>query len=149
MKKAIIVLGLAVLLAIPVLSFAGNVVNTKLPISGTTFNSCTGELVDFTGELQIIVNSSTNANGTVHFILKESAHFTGVGETSGASYVANATFSDKVIDAICPFSQTITDYLRFIGKGSVPNWRVREDVSFNLDAACTPTFTATLSDACK
>ncbi|MFI5251960.1 MAG: hypothetical protein ACHQQQ_05940 [Bacteroidota bacterium] len=149
MKKSILVLGLAILLAIPVLSFAGNVTNMKFPISGTLLDPCTGELIDYTGEVHAVINTSTNPDGTIRTVISEFAHVTGVGETSGASYVANENLHDKIVNSGCPYTETSTDFLRLIGKGQVGNEHLQIVQTLTVDASCNPTFNATLTIICK
>ncbi|MFI5251961.1 MAG: hypothetical protein ACHQQQ_05945 [Bacteroidota bacterium] len=149
MRKSIVVLGLAILLAIPVFSFAGNVMNQTFPISGTVTDLCTGELVNYTGEAHIVINSSTNPDGTVRLVAHESIRITGVGQTSGASYVGNQTEQERVIQSTgCPFSLTDAIFFRLIGKGPVPNEQIRVGVTLTVDASCTPTFNSTFTAVC-
>jgi hypothetical protein len=63
----------------------------RFPIGPRTVtNECTGEKVDIVGEFNLVVRQVTTPNGAVHFMIHSVAgHVTGVGQTTGTTYVSN------------------------------------------------------------
>jgi hypothetical protein len=111
-----LVLGLAPMLP----ASAGVVFEERIPIAGTLFNPCTGELVDLTGEGHVVITEV----GRGYFNQNINLHVAGVGQTSGLKYVLNVNEYETFYDpdpATCGYTVTGMARLRFISAGSAGN----------------------------
>lgn len=95
----------------------------KIPVNLRIRNRCTGDIVQLTGELTIVMQRNDNGNGTlIH--TKFDVHATGVGTPSGIEYVLNETRSDiyKLNDDGTRSPRTNIVHTRLISKGHTPNY---------------------------
>jgi hypothetical protein len=94
---------------------------TKLEVTTTQPNVCTGELVTLEGTFVFVFHESTDATGVRH--LKDvvaTARFKGTGLTSGTNYILNAPFSAFTTREVegTPFQETGTAKFHLISQGS-------------------------------
>jgi len=151
MKRQVVLaaVGIASLLALAAApAAAGTLLNVSVPTTLTVFVPCanggTGENVDVSGNLHILLSETINANrvsGTEHF---QPQGISGVGELDGVKYqatgVTDTTFSGSLTNG--QFQETFINRFDFIGQGPGNNMLVHETlhITFNANGAVTVFF---------
>lgn len=143
---AVAIAGLLALTATP--ATAAILVNASVPTSLTVFVPCanggTGENVDVSGNLHILISFTINANhisGIEHF---QPQGISGAGELDGIKYqgtgVTSTTFAGSLQNG--QFQETFINRFDFIGQGSGNNLLVHETfhITFNANGAVTVFF---------
>jgi hypothetical protein len=124
----------AVLLALGMPASAANVFNQDIPISTTVPDLCSGELVGLTGTAHVLVGATLNDNH-LHLDLHANIHATGTGLTSGASYVDNDAINVSLnLSANAAQNVTVVADLNLVGKGSVPNEKIKILIHVTMNA---------------
>ena len=133
MKRNIIGFSLFVVLSLTLMSISAiaqatsSTTTEKIAISGT-FIACNGENVDYEGTANVVTHFTVSSSGQVNIKIGVSLNVHGVGQTTGAKYVANESLQQGArYDGIdgAPFNLTATGHLNFNGQGGVPNTKVR------------------------
>jgi hypothetical protein len=94
---------------------------SSIPISGKQpADSCTGEVIDYSGTENLVSNVVANGSGGFHINVNLQQHVTGVGETSGTQYTLNGTFNTE-FNVNGAAELTITLHEVFVAHGSQPN----------------------------
>lgn len=122
-KIAVSVLTLtAALLIMSMPARAANTTNVTTPISGLFSDSCSGDILSFTGTVHDVMNTTVNGN-TVHFVLHANIHITATGSPSGASYVGDQSLNEteNLILTSPQVEFNVTNLLTAISQGSAPN----------------------------
>jgi hypothetical protein len=116
--------------------------NLELPLS-TTLAACTGELIDFTGTIHLVIQSVTTPSGTFKITIhSNNQDVSGTGTQSGATFrfqaIANTTELSSVVAA--QETTTIIDF-RIIGPGPNNNFLLQETfhVTVNANGEATAT----------
>lgn len=120
---------------------------TFLPI----FDSCTGEVVDFSGYVDWLISSDIDPSGSIHFVVQTNlSDFRGVGETSGIKYEGTG-HGGSVVNAQGPFPMEFTNtmYQQMISQGPAPNLTTtfKSHMTVNADGTVTASYFK-LTDAC-
>ncbi len=84
-------------------------------------NTCNGETVVMNGTVHQEMSFSTNPNGMTHFSFNFSVHLSGVGQTTGVSYVANDGMHTEVNVRGFAQEQSFGTKTKLIAQGPVPN----------------------------
>ena len=91
-----------------------------IPLQETAFDSVTGELVDFSGDVHMIAHTKTFANGSVIFSIQDDGLIPGLGEKTGDTYRGKihdaSRFNFKTTDF--PFTVSLTCDMRIVNPGS-------------------------------
>lgn len=85
------------------------------------FNECNGEFVVLNGTMHSEMTFSTNPNGMTHYSLNATEHMTGVGVTTGVSYVANESQHLETNTRGVAQDQTNNTKIKLISQGPTPN----------------------------
>jgi len=116
---------LLITLAIGAAAQTGVVTTTStITASASIFDPCSGEYVDYSGSVQLIVNTWTDANGATHVRTKvPTQNVTGVGESTHGNYIVQTNGNSVEMTAADRLPLEITSVARFalIGTGTVPN----------------------------
>lgn len=149
MKRNIISFSLFFVLSLTLMSVstmaqATNITTTdKIPLSGD-LAACNGENVSYEGSQNRLLHYTISSSGQVNIKVSISFNLKGVGDTTGATYVANGAQEasrhfDSTDDA--PFNLIITGHLNLNGRGIVPNkiLRVVEHITINANGDVTST----------
>jgi hypothetical protein len=112
---------------------------TRTDLTGTTFlNPCTSEPITIVGgTFQLIVNSTTDANGGLHFDIRGNAQgVVATGATSGDSYrLAGDFWSEQTVrNASYPLVLTVVEVHNAVGTGSAQNFIVHIVRHLTIDA---------------
>jgi hypothetical protein len=130
----------AALLILSTPARAANTTNVTLPISGSLFDSCSGENVDYTGTVHVVADVTVNGNH-VTLVQHENFHVTATGESSGATYVGDESFNDTENFSLTSPQEELnfTEPFTLIGQGSTPNLKslATEHVTVNADGTVT------------
>ena len=115
------------------------------------FDSCTGEVVDFSGYVDWLISSDIDPSGSIHFVVQTNlADFSGVGETSGIKYQGTG-HGGSVLNVQGPFPMEFTNNMdeQMISQGSAPNLTTtfKDHMTINADGSVTATY-FTLTNAC-
>lgn len=123
MMVAALVVALAVLGLAPY-AFAEKVTNVKQEFSGQVLNDCNNEIVDYAGTDHLVIHV-TQTKKRLNFTANESIHITGLGETTGLSYVGNGNYhmtQNYTSDSVnYPFVYTEKLKIRLVTQGSEVN----------------------------
>lgn len=111
---------LAVLMCGPA-AFSQAVVTQDADINQTAVNQCNGETVVLNGTMHSEMTFSTNPNGMTHYSLNATEHMTGVGVTTGVSYVANESQHLETNTRGLGQDQTNNTKIKLISQGPTPN----------------------------
>lgn len=142
MKRNIIGFSLFVVLSLTLMSISAiaqatsSTTTERIPISGT-FTACNGEDVVYEGTANVVQHFTVSSSGQVNIKIGSSLNIKGVGQTTGAKYVANQSVQQgQRFDSIdlAPFNLTVTGHLNFNGQGGVPNTKVRILQHFTINA---------------
>src|SRR6266480_1320976 len=117
---------------------AEEVFNERIPVSGAFADSCTGEIIQFTGEIHVVITNTVTPQGVTHIHQHANLHATAVGLTSGNEYEVNAQFRTSEIHSadVCGFRLTQVERDNFISKGSLPNMKVVLALTLVQDEDC-------------
>jgi len=108
------------LLAAPVYA-AAPVENGWETITGTAFDSCTGELFDNSGRVHTVLKENASPELSVHVNL----HLEAIGESSGDAYVYNTTINSPVhVAADGSYTADQVVHFMLVSKGDAPNMRI-------------------------
>jgi len=89
--------------------------------------SCTGEDVHIFGTLDIHIQTNTDGKGNTHVMFHLTPHLTGLGLTTGDTYVASGpTNTDDYIDANGSRVSSGINIINLISLGSGGNLQIRE-----------------------
>ncbi len=131
--SAVVLLGLFGLSAQPARAAA---VQTDVPISGTAYSSCTGEIIAISGYYHQQVNITYDNSGGAHLSLSENFQgVSGIGETSGLKYQIPGTFhvtENFTAGQAFNFTETLNEAL--ISQGSAPNEQIHGLLHITVDA---------------
>ena len=131
-------------------AYAGSTTNQKLPISGTFINACTGEGVNYSGTLHVVITQTPKDKATYRYRMNAKITATAVGAPSGEDYRFEENDHESLIDASgCPFSDTYTTFIRVIGKGSLPNEQVKATVTIIVYPDCTIGGSIVITTTCQ
>lgn len=95
----------------------------RIPVSGSFTVPCIDEVVEFSGEVQIVTHVTVNATGRTHVRSIFTAQgVKGVGQTTGAMYrIIDPTMANFFFDDPPPFEIQFLHQHRFIGQGPAGN----------------------------
>jgi len=135
----------------PVAVKAGDVFNQTIPVTGAFFDNCTGETIQYTGEIHALITVTVTPDGTTHTHQHANLHATAVGVTSGNQYEVNAEFLTREIQSpdLCGFKYNQVERDNLISKGSQPNLKVVLGLSLTQDENCFFTGDATMKSDCR
>ncbi len=153
------VAGVATALALVAVAFASLSASAEVTFHQTiatgypVYNSCAGELVDLTGNIDNLETTTFDSNGGIHVAVQTNfAGVSGVGETSGIKYQATG-HGGSVMELRQPFPVTFTNssYQQMISQGSAPNFVFvfKSHETVNADGAVTATFDKVDFGSCK
>jgi len=155
MKRITITLAtLCMLIALchaPVAVKAEDVFNQTIPVTDAFFDNCTGEVIQYTGELHVLVTQTVTPDGTTHTHQHGNLHATAVGLTSGNQYEVNAEFLTREIHSpeVCGFKYNQVERDNLISKGSQPNLKIELGLSLQQDELCFFTGDVTMKSDCR
>lgn len=118
---------------------AGVLVNTALPFEQVVSVPCavdgSGELVQLTGFLHVLVTATFDAKGILH----ATTHFqpmgvAGTGLTTGDVYRATGITRDEVNGLNIPFETTFVNNFRIVGPGKGNNLAIHEVFHITVNA---------------
>jgi len=89
----------------------------RQPFSASLFNACTGEVIDLTGWTRTTATETVDGAGGTHVTVHSTIALTGVGQTTGAEYVANQSFTN-VVRGPLPSGDVTVLTQEFIAKGT-------------------------------
>jgi hypothetical protein len=131
---------------------AANVVNAVgFPVSGTVFNPCNGEAVDFSGHIHFLVNVTGDMAGGFHLDIHDNTQgIHAVGETTEVQYVGTQTDHYTLNFTPGATNSTANGQFTEISQGSGPNFVVYYllHVTVNADGTVT-VFVDNLRLACQ
>ena len=103
--------------------------STTVPFISEKYNSCSNELVVLSGEEHILLHSTVDTSGGLHFTIEMNIdQVRGLGLSSGTSYVGTSASSDTGHNIIGrgsfvgPAEMTATNEFNMISKGAQPNF---------------------------
>lgn len=107
-------------------AFGDDVSNTTAPFSGTIFDECSGEVIDYSGTTHQVVTSTVDSTGVEHFTDHVDIAETAIGETSGNSYIGRGEDEFSVSQSPTElFTTTEPVNVELIGQGNVPNLLIK------------------------
>ena len=121
---ALTFIGLALVMCAP--AAFGQTITNDTPITDSRSNTCTGDLVTFSGTLHTEVTSTAAPNGMTHSAFYFTVHATGVGSPSGANYVVNDTIHIESNTKGIAQEQYTGTKLKLIAQGPYPNATERD-----------------------
>ena len=135
----------------PVAVKADDVFNQTIPVTGAFLDNCTGETIQYTGEIHALITVTVTPDGTTHTHQHANLHATAVGVTSGNQYEVNAEFLTREIKSpdLCGFKYNQVERDNLISKGSQPNLKVVLGLSLTQDENCFFTGEATMKSDCR
>ena len=145
MKKFLLLLALASVGALASVTAAQagattTITNSSTAISGSLFVSCAngglGDLVDLTGTIHNVLRTTINGNRFSETFEGNYQGLTGVGETSGDTYIGNGAGHDTFNDSFTngQATETFTDHFNAIGQGSASDLRITEFAHITVNA---------------
>jgi hypothetical protein len=96
--------------------------------------SCTGEDVHIYGPIDVVVQTTTDAKGNTHLVQHYTPHLTGVGLTSGMSYLALGPTQVVSFDAGGPAVFNLVNMAILVAPGSDSNFVLTEGVKVTVNA---------------
>ena len=100
----------------------------------TTVNNCSvGEPVALNGTVQISYQFSTDGNGVNHFTITASNNLNGLGQTTGASYVAGDSSDYNVNSSQASAEATVELKSDLVSQGSAPNMTLVQTLHVMVD----------------
>jgi hypothetical protein len=154
-SKTVVLLSVLAL-SVAAVAQAEVVQNVSVPVVLSTFIPCAnggaGEIVDFTGDLHILVSFTINGNnvsGKSHF---QPQGLKGVGQVTGDQYnavgVTQESFKGSLQNG--QYTETFVNNFRLIGPGPGNNYQVHENAHVTINANGDVTaFIDNLSVDCK
>jgi hypothetical protein len=115
--------------------------NISVPVDIVVFVPCTGDLVELTGQLHVLVSVTATGNHLSGRALAQPQGVTGADLTTGASYQGTGEtmtgFSETLTNGLA--QETFVNNFKLIGQGSSPNFLVHENthVTINPDGNAT------------
>src|SRR5690349_3009357 len=146
---------LALALALPGTAVAaaglGDLVNVTIQVPVAVYdNPCADEPVALHGDLHILIGTSTDQDGRVHYLSTLNASYSGNGLISGTAYTASERKQESWTASQLPASHTTTSVVKLISKGAAPNAFLYTTVTTTIDATGVPTATVdTISIKCR
>lgn len=130
---------------------AEDVLNQVIPVTGAFFDNCTGEVIQYTGEVHVLITQTVTPDGTTHTHQHANLHATAVGLTSGNQYEVNSDFITREIKSAdaCGYKYNQVERDNLISKGSQPNLKVVLGLSLEQDDNCFFTSDVTMKSDCK
>lgn len=130
--------------------------------SGQYYSGCTQQTIDYTVTVKFLIQSCTNADGTITYRINEQIHGTAVGinpqtgQPNGTQYVVNFPVSDRVVIGPAPtgpgqcttFSNTIRERIVLVSQGSQPNELFSGIVTFTISSSCGISFNFSGESVC-
>ena len=95
---------------------------------------CTGEEVHVYGPIDVVVQTTTDAQGNTHLVTHYSPHLTAVGLTSGTRYLAVGPTQIVSFDAGGPAVFNVANIIITVAPGSGDNFVLTEVVHVTLNA---------------
>jgi hypothetical protein len=126
----------AALWLVPATSSAAVIQNMTVPLNVSFFNPCTGDLINFSGNIHFVVAETPDASGGFHFHFDDNVSgVTGVGIPSGTTYhgVGGGWFEFNA-DPPFPVEATATNVFAFISAGSSPNFVITATFHMTVNA---------------
>jgi hypothetical protein len=117
-------------------ALAAGATTTIQDLSGTFFNPCNGELIDFTGSAVFVIRAVQRPDGSIRvFTHANTQGFVGIGQTTGAAYRLIESF--RVRQTFTHDADTMSRnlVLNVVGDGSVPDYLVHGVVTVHVDFA--------------
>jgi hypothetical protein len=111
------------------------------PVPAVTVGTCEGtRIISLSGEVHFVVHFTTSASGNMH--VHYSINYqdvTGVDQF-GNNYTVNSNSNDTSnFNADTQTSESVVQYFRLIGQGSVPNQQVRNVMHITINNNGEPT----------
>lgn len=97
-----------------------------------TFQGCSGDDVHAFGTVDVVVQATTNGNGST-LIIHDTPHLTAVGVVSGLTYQAHGP-STLIENVHKGSNTTFTNIVRLVSQGSAPNLQFVEVFHFTVNA---------------
>jgi hypothetical protein len=137
-----LVVTLAVIAMVGAFASAGVVTNVSIPFAQAVQIPCANEIVDLTGNLHILVETVTDANGGTHYKTHAQPQgVSGVGRISGDQYRATGVTQSEYHNSPLnpPGEMTFVNNFRIIGQGPGNNYLVHQLTHITLNADGTVT----------
>ncbi len=135
MKKLIAPLVTAFVLGSVTIATAEVTSNSVVPVTGSSFNGCSGEMVSVSGEMHLLTTKQETGNGTLTTVLLQNMGVEGIGLTSSTTYhfpgVSKATVF-MTDDPVPQFTLAFTSLV--ISDGAAPNSFLRQILHITLNA---------------
>jgi hypothetical protein len=141
-------------MAIPTIAMADatpTTSSTTAPFSSEKYNSCSNELVVLSGEQHILLHSTIDSSGGLHFTIAMNIdQVRGLGVPSGTSYVGTSASSDTGHNIVGkgpfvgPAEITATSEFNMISQGAEPNFLAH--VTSHITVNAQDQVTAVVSD---
>ena len=87
-RIVIVSASLALLAAVPA---SAQMASWSQPYSGTTWNPCNGEYVEFSGTIHFHTKTQVSSDGRIHYVANNNFSASGLGLSTGASYNIGGT----------------------------------------------------------
>jgi hypothetical protein len=97
-------------------------------------NDCTGETILETGTVHTVMGFSTNPNGMTHTKIDFTTHATGVGQTTGMTYVVNDSSHQEVNTRGVAQEQSFGTKMKMVSQGPSPNLTERSALHVVIDS---------------
>ena len=123
------------------LALSGNGVSTRYSVSGGVYDACTGEIIDVTADVTLVMTYHDDDGGGFHKVENYVMHGKGVGRTSGIEYIYVDSHNMRVngeAPYVAWFDETGTQYftmsrlVKVISKGSSDNRLFQHDFWFRV-----------------
>jgi hypothetical protein len=96
-------------------------------------NTCNGEFVAVTADRDLEIKLTLDANGRTHGHQHINLHGTGVGLTTGASYIIKQV-SHASFNFVGASTEILTQSISVNGKGSTPGFNIHEVQKLTINA---------------
>jgi hypothetical protein len=121
---------------------AANPVNVTIQIPLTVYdNPCVSEPVALHGDIHILVSSTTDKGGRLHYLSNWNASYSGTGLISDVTYPASERKQESWSASRLPASHTVTSVIKLISKGGTQNAYLYTTMTTTIDANGVPTAT--------
>jgi len=101
----------------------------------TTNNCSVGEPVALNGTVQISYQFTTDSNGVNHFTITAANNLTGLGQTTGTSYVASDSSDYNVNSGQTSAEAAVELKSDLVSQGSAPNMTLVQTLHIMLDTS--------------
>jgi hypothetical protein len=147
-RVVVSMLAIAILILIPAMSLASQIINVDIPISGAVMNPCNGETLTFSGVDHFVATLTFDARGGIHVISHDNIHVTASG-SDGNSYEGNQEVNNE-FNAKFGVENTLVFTFSEISKGSAPNFEMNilEHITVNPNGTVT-VFFSNMSANCR